>query len=498
MSQLNFLSAAGAARSTAAGTALALVLGVSGCSSAPTDATATQAAQTPLGVAWPSKSTRIAVVGAGPSGLTAADTLRQLGYQKVTVFEKNDHVGGKVYSRPNGDGTFTELGAVFASPDYTLVLGLANRYGIPYTTLTGAQAILDTNGQVEAPQAFLTSHYSTLELLAAVAAYTPLTAEMDTILAEDGFAIVPPLTSNSDYYLPFDQFAAKRGITPIAELVRSIMIGFGYGYYETTPAIYYLKLLGWLLKLNASVTQPLQNATYYTFPTGYQSIWTAVAEGLTVSLNSAVTSIVRPSPSGAPVQITINGAETYDFDDVIISAPLNRVSSFMALTSDEEALFSQVQTERYDVSIFSATGLTPNETLFFYPNANPAGINRVDVWGNRTAGKPFVGYQIADWSAPADLLTSNLQQDIASQGGVVAPSNPDDPSSWLLLRQEWDYFPHVNTAALQNGFYYSMAALQGSHNTYYVGGSLSFETVEHSARFAQSLVKAHFPPAFLP
>src|SRR5689334_24353591 len=79
----------------------------------------------------PRKSLRIAVVGAGPSGLTAADTLQQLGYQNVTVFEKNDRVGGKVYSYRNGS-TVSELGAVFASPDYSLVLGLADKYKIPY------------------------------------------------------------------------------------------------------------------------------------------------------------------------------------------------------------------------------------------------------------------------------------------------------------------------------------------------------------------------------
>jgi monoamine oxidase len=47
-------------------------------------------AQTPL-----AKDARIAVIGAGASGLTAAHTLRKKGYSNITVYEKDNRVGGK-------------------------------------------------------------------------------------------------------------------------------------------------------------------------------------------------------------------------------------------------------------------------------------------------------------------------------------------------------------------------------------------------------------------
>jgi oxygen-dependent protoporphyrinogen oxidase len=466
-------------------------LALTACSSAPEGAeTVGQSTSQSLSLAPPSKSLRIAVVGAGPSGLTAADTLTQLGYANVTVFEKNDRVGGKVYSYPNGNGTFSELGAFFATTDYTTVLGYANKYSIPYVPFGPSQAIADTGstGQSEAPQAWLTSHYDTLQILAAVAAYTPLTVEMDTVLAEDGFAPFPVLAPSSDYYLPFVDFAAKRGITPITELVRALMVGFGYGYYETTPAIYYLKLLGWMVKLNTSLTQPITQPPAYTFPTGYQSIWTAVAQDLNVHLNSTVTSIVRPSPDGAPVQLTINGRETYDFDDVIVSAPLNRVGSFMSLTPQESALFSQVQSESYDVSLFTGSGLPANQVSYFYGNSFPAQIDHAVALLN-SGGPTYESWQIVAPSATPSAVATTLASDVATFGGQFGQ---------LVVQQNWDYFPHVPTASLQGGFYYQVEALQGANHTYYVGGTLSFETVEHSARYAQSLVKAHFLQAFLP
>jgi protoporphyrinogen/coproporphyrinogen III oxidase len=206
-----------------------LVAGASavGCSSADSsEHTVSSGSQLVLDA---SKSLRIAVVGAGPSGLTAADTLNSLGYQNVTVFEQNNRVGGKVYSVPNPSGSgMVELGAVFATTNYTTVLGYASKYNIASTPFTESQSIIDNGTSVTAQQ-FLENSYGTFQILAALAAYVPLTAEMDTILNEDGFDFFPPISS--DYYLPFAEFAAKKGLTPITEMVRAVLVGFGYGYY---------------------------------------------------------------------------------------------------------------------------------------------------------------------------------------------------------------------------------------------------------------------------
>jgi oxygen-dependent protoporphyrinogen oxidase len=212
-----------------------------------------------------------------------------------------------------------------------------------------------------------------------------------------------------------------------------------------------------------------------------------VAQHLDVRLHSAVTAITRRPPlSGrSRVTLTVNGRDNYDFDVVIVSAPLNRVGSFMTLTEDEQTLFSQVQSERYVVSLFAASGLTTNEVLFFHDNARPARINHVNVWANRDAANPvYVGYQIAEPAIPLAQVTATLAADVAGQGGQFGGA---------LVQQEWDYFPHVSTAAMQSGFYERIEALQGRNNTFYVGGTLSFETVEHSARYARSLVQKNFP-----
>jgi oxygen-dependent protoporphyrinogen oxidase len=460
---------------TAVRSTLALAIALAGCAGGVDSPNTVE--ENSLGF-LPSKNLRIAVVGAGPSGLTAADTLKSQGYQKVTVFEQGPQVGGKVLSFHNGSN-IAELGAVFASPDYTTVLAYANKYNIPYTAYNTTQNLVDTDGQVLTPQAFLTKHYSTVQILAAVAAYGAAQVLFAGEINGNGFAWQLP-----DLAMPFNQFAAKYGFTPIAELARSVMVGFGYGYYETAPAAYYMKLLPWLVKIGGS--SGLQQATFYTFPTGYQSLWQAVAAGLNVQLNSQVTKIDRHPGTANPVTLTINGTSTQNFDVVIISAPLNKVSSFMTLTSDEAALFPMVQGERYLVDLFAASGLPFGEVLWFHNNAFPTKINHINVWANRDATNPiFVGYQIADPSLSLAQLQTIEAGDVASQGGTFLGN--------ALVKDWTNYFPHVDTNAFHSFFYERVEALQGKNNTFYVGGTLSFETVEHSARYAQALVKQNFP-----
>lgn len=59
---------------------------------------------------------RIAVIGAGPSGITAAKNLLQVGFRNVVIFEKNTVIGGNwVYSEAQGHSSVFETTHIISS-----------------------------------------------------------------------------------------------------------------------------------------------------------------------------------------------------------------------------------------------------------------------------------------------------------------------------------------------------------------------------------------------
>ncbi|MET3175423.1 UNVERIFIED_ORG: putrescine oxidase [Arthrobacter sp. UYCu721] len=70
----------------------------------------------------------VVIVGAGPSGLTAARELKKAGLS-VAVLEARDRVGGRTWT-DNVDGAMLEIGGQWVSPDQTALLELLDELGL--------------------------------------------------------------------------------------------------------------------------------------------------------------------------------------------------------------------------------------------------------------------------------------------------------------------------------------------------------------------------------
>lgn len=75
------------------------------------------------------RNERICILGAGAAGISAATYLREAGFERVTVLEKDDRVGGKCRTHREGALNW-ELGAILATTDYTTTLDLMRRAGM--------------------------------------------------------------------------------------------------------------------------------------------------------------------------------------------------------------------------------------------------------------------------------------------------------------------------------------------------------------------------------
>ena len=79
-----------------------------------------------------SKDLKIAIIGAGISGLTAAHTLKKFGYNNVTIFESGAEAGGKIHTLEM-DGHLYELGAIFVPDKADTISSLAKDYNVTLT-----------------------------------------------------------------------------------------------------------------------------------------------------------------------------------------------------------------------------------------------------------------------------------------------------------------------------------------------------------------------------
>ena len=122
------------------------------------------------------------------------------------------------------------------------------------------------------------------------------------------------------------------------------------------------------------------------------------------------------------------------------------VPKFLAVTAQERALFSQISTSRYFVTLFFSLNLAQAETVFIHPHAFPDKINHVSVWGNPGGNAPvFIGYQLADKNQNAATLFGTLALDVFQLGhGLFTVP---------LYQKEWPYFPRVGSQAMRGGYF---------------------------------------------
>lgn len=422
---------------------------------------------------------RIAVIGAGAAGLTAAHTLRKLGYAHVTVYEKEDMPGGRVLT-DHSLGVPVELGAVFATDSHTATLQLAKELGVETYLWDLQTVILGEDDTLLSPVEFALRKYGPGPSLAALDRFKKL-SDGYRISDRRGFAGLPP-----ELNMPFAEYAARYDILPVADMMRTSAVAFGYAYYEDVPAMYYFKLIDPLIHIGPE--GPVR-APWLRFSAGFQDLWVRLAKTLDVVYAADVTGVRRSTIGNArTIEITANG-ETRVYDWIIIATPPNATQRYLDMTAEESELFAMVVSRNYHVTVARVAGVSSDRRhLSPYANTRPEAAGHVNTWYDPVPGEQvFAAYQSLSWSQSPDDAQRLLTQDFATFGGGTLQG--------VLLHKAWDNFAHVGTAALADGFYDRFEALQGTNGTLYLGGILSFDTVEHTARYARDLVNEFFSQA---
>jgi predicted NAD/FAD-dependent oxidoreductase len=410
---------------------------------------------------------RICIIGAGAAGLSAAHFLRQRGYSRVQVLEASDRVGGKCCSIALGDAV-VEAGALGATGSYREVLALARETGVAVIEPPDQLVFDGRTREFQHLGAVFRKSLSSASV-AALARYF-FAVLRHRSLRQPGFAHVP-----AELARPFSEWAAERGMAALAPLLELPVTGFGYGALDATPAVYVLKYIhtaNFLTLLRLA----LGRSASYRIASGYEGLWRAVASALDVRLGNRVTSVQRDSV----IRLRTN-TKQLECDVLLLAAPLDQALSYLDASAVEQELFSQVCYTTYHVMLCRTIGL-PDASLSMHPLPGPgATCLLARGWSSPDATVAYA-YGVAGES-PSVEVTAQLGQTIGKLGG-----------SLLAVEQHiaWRYFPHVGPELMATGYFDRLEALQGERNTYFVGGLLSFETVEDVVAYSKRLVERFF------
>ncbi|MCB0064070.1 MAG: FAD-dependent oxidoreductase [Caldilineaceae bacterium] len=255
----------------------------------------------------------IAVVGAGPAGLTAAYRLQQAGH-RVDVLEARSVVGGRTHAEHFGPGHHCDTGAGWLATFYTQTLKLFREVGyddlylIPRTVRGAADLLID--GKI-APWPFRGPSVAASSLL------TPVDKERyDAYI--DHIMQIQPNHLHPD--LLYDARNAAEEFAPLGErvvdiILRSMFEGPWFTRLDTLSATH-VRL--WL--------RDIQDGFFFQVKNGMDAPWLHLAQQLTIQTNRAVQAV----RVGAQQVTLTTTTGTADYDGVILATPAPATAHLLA------------------------------------------------------------------------------------------------------------------------------------------------------------------------
>ncbi|MBX9766662.1 MAG: FAD-dependent oxidoreductase [Bdellovibrionales bacterium] len=478
------------------------------------------------------RNSKIAIVGGGVSGLTAAYQLVKLGYKEITIFEAAGQVGGKVstFYHPETKAPY-EIGAIIQSDSFKNIyaiakdIGYADRPDVWLKPYPGTAVVSDAAGhQISS---FLRYHSqlgakgrrSFLNEAMAAPGFANLISPMGILnrsgAFDHGFERLLADTSPSgerllrSLYEPMDRFMQNAPIgfgglpVNISALTGRYSLFFnmtGYGFTSEVPALYHLKFLKMVTRVAAEQitgrSTGLLNSRF-----GYQKFFIFLADwlkqnGVRIQLGHRVLDVVRGERFHLlKHQKGVESPQSDVYDLSIVATAADVAQRFLHdTTPDEKEMLTRVKYYNFVTSIFEVSdtsGLRKQATTFvedYAVNASVA-IPRGHVIGlyNNDGSNVFTAYQFAPANASDADLNQILVEDVKKLGGQVKK---------ILVTKQWkNYFPHYSSETLKSergNFLRRVTSVQGKRNTLFIMANLDFESTEHLAGFSRELVQKYF------
>ncbi|XP_061179497.1 uncharacterized protein LOC133188131 [Saccostrea echinata] len=459
---------------------------------------------------------RIAIIGAGMSGVHMASLLKERGYKNIKVFEERQEVGGKAYSRFYR-GVWMEFGAAFLSEIYDQIVNLLERYNVGFTVVskspisiwendyedTTVRDILIKRSGERTPQAALRS------IQAAVAKYDRIHR---CLFGNYSSELMPRPIPDVLHEIrgTFLDFLRRNDLLLLEPIFSTVLSKNGYGYLNQTSAIYGLV---WVPPQSVNSAFKPENGIWL-LRGGFQRLVFEIAKQnkLDIHFGVNIKNIHRIiGPSGIYITHTSQGdpkilRERFDF--LILSPAMNSLFNIVDFNLNELKVFSTLVNSYIVATLIESdngrrgrdphmdftTSIEPPYSVegginFYQAKKNITGdAHRLGIRENGPDGRPqeTVMYQQYGFENPF-----SKDMDLIIQSKLFAHLRLFDKRNPKILEQiKWGYyFPRFPPKEADRGYHWDVLDMQGKFNTWYIGSSVCFESMESVVEYNNLLIK---------
>ncbi|HXC05701.1 MAG TPA: NAD(P)-binding protein [Bacteroidia bacterium] len=439
---------------------------------------------------------KIAIIGAGPSGLAAAEALREKGYRDITVFDKNDRAGGQSlsceYITPDKRKLVYDLGSVQPLGSkilsrlfktYGLHFGrgpLENKYRVIY-----AFSYKRNKEFVNYLRHYLGVPFRQVPGLLADVAKLSYYLWRYRRLAKPGFY-------NFKYWdettVSIKEWVEARKFNVLGDKLLALMYNLmtlsNKANEEKVRMYTVFKFLYQMLK------PPMRyiDGTYRPVKEGYQELWNKIAGNFNMKLGTDIQSITRGADG---IRIQTSGSSGL-FDELIISCPFDRIAPALDIRPAEAGLFRNIYyNPGYRGAFVAKNG--PTDRVCWYPDSYDSGSE-----------PPFLALAIPegmvdevhclyscvfshcdDTGNAVQILQNSAEQ-------VFRDYEKAEITAWVQMKYWQDYGCFFEDDVVKDGVYDKIQALQGTDHTYYTGQLISFSAHSSVVDYSYELMDLFF------
>jgi len=410
---------------------------------------------------------KIAVIGGGPGGLSAAQFIREAGHQAV-VFEKDNRIGGKSFSFSTGDA-FNEMGTCYTTRQHVIVKRWMKRCGIHLRRLGEARyddaPVVDYVKKGAGPPLAVQA----LKFVTEAGRLRRRIAEAPSdpaVLAEASMTV--------------DAWLARLDLPKLDLAMHRILPAQGYGYAQEVTIGQTVQWCDFDLLISGVLNDmhmPVE---------GWSEFWNRFGARFDVRLEAQIQEIERRDNS----VIVVSGGGRERFDALVSTLPMDEFARLTDLLPAEQAILDGVEWQNYTTTLVSSKNWFTGAQVHGYSRACKDPSLRGAMLGSRREGdemedgaRLYVTGQFSNGLTPPELREI-LLADIERLGVTV---------DTVIYARTWKYFPQYRADAVAEGLFTAMREVQGGKRTWFSGATFSHElissVVERSRVSVKDMVK---------